>query len=943
MKKLSLHLAIASVILAGCSYEPVKQALNPKVSVSAVQSTPLPLRTDIEQGVLDNGMKYIVLPNAEPANRVSIQLIVHAGSLDEADDQKGIAHLVEHMAFNGTDKFPGNSIIEHQESLGMVFGRDVNAMTEYSTTSYYLNLPDNSDRILDDAFDMLSQQVSALTFDPLELEKERPVVEEEWRRSLSMMGRLGTANRKITLAGSRFSEREPIGDMELVRHIGADRIKAFYDDWYHPNNMTLLVVGSIDKTQVEKRLEKYFAPLPSATLPSRSNLTIPLAESLTFETIADDEITTEVFSVNLRSEQPEAHTEEALKAQLISALALTMLDSRLQVQYQTEGDYVSKLVASSTPLATGYSNERVMAILKDGNYQQGLKELFTEISRYAAHGFSQRDLDTARKGFATRYKAMADNQKTAKNRSLMMGLFNQIRAQKPLMHTTDFNNIVQRLLPEITLEETNQYFKQAINSKAPLVIAQINRKNRDKQPDQTVVQSLWQTSLRNPPPALVQQTVSKTLFDQQPPAAEVVSHEQEGDIHKWTLANGAQIWFQKSDKANQQVQLRWQGFGGTMQLPVSERRAATLATRNLASFGYAGMDAEALSIINADHNLRLITYVDLTRQGVFGSAGSDSLEVWLQNLNLMLTQPQVDPAIWKAKQTFLARSLDRRQDNPSSQFSEQIDRLRFVNSPSLQPITSEELLGINAKQMLAAYRSLFGTAAGHQLVVIGDVEANEVIDLASRYLGRLPAGTVHEEPRLPKLATGKHRVLVEGGQEPQGVTSVLFNADYPFSQEARNQAYLLTRIVSLRMREQLREEAGGVYTSSFGIQLERARQQAYGMVSYSHQPERADELKQMALAIIADVAAKGITQEELNTIREQILSGLKPEVITDRDRYRWLTQMAADDEFLELPDSYLEWLNQVTPAQLEPMASSILRTGNVIDALLLPEKKNSNG
>lgn len=942
MKRLTLSVLISAALVAGCSNSGLN--LNPSTNNNGASSVlaqqPLPKRTDIQQGQLANGMKYIVLPNAEPANRISMQLIVHAGSLDEADDQKGIAHLVEHMAFNGTEQFPSNGIIEHQESLGMVFGRDVNAMTEYYTTSYYLHLPNNSDTMLDEAFNMFSQQVSALTFDQSELENERPVVEEEWRRGLNMMARLGTANRKITLKGSRFGDRDPIGDMELVRHIGADRIEAFYDDWYHPNNMTLLVVGSVTKAQVETMLGKHFAEMPAKPLPPRPDLALPLPTELIFDTIEDSEITTEVLSLNLRGEQAMPHNQAELKAELLNSITMTMLNERLRVQYQTETDYISRMVSSAMPLATGYNNNRVMAILKDGNYLNAMNELFTEVSRYAAHGFTQQDLDTARKGLSARYRAMADGQKGAKNSRQMMGLFNQIRMQKPLVEMTDFNDVAQRLMADITIDEINQHFAHVVQHRAPLVIAQINTEHSSAMPKQAEIKQLWDKAMANPPAAIAQKVLPKNLFDKAPEATKVVNHEQFEDVQKWTLANGAQVWFQHSDESANKVQLRWQGYGGTSLLPQEDRRAASLASRNLPTFGYGGFDAEALSAINADHNMQTIPYVSLTQQGIFGSTSSDAVEAWLQNVNLMLTQPQVDETIWKAKQTFMARSMDRRKDNPSSQFNEKIDRLRFENTPSQQPMTAEELRSVSAEQMLKAYKGIFGTAAGHQLVVIGDIDADTVIDLASRYLGHLPSGEAHGEPKLPKLATGKHRIVVEGGEEPQGITSVLFNADYPYSDTAKNQAYLLTRVVSLRMREKLREEAGGVYTSRFGIQLERARQQAYGMISYSHQPERADELKQMALAIVDEVAKNGITQEELDKVREQIISGLKPEAISDRDRYRWLTEMAADDNYRDLLTDYLTWLNQVTPDELLPMAQTILSTDNVIDALLLPEKKS---
>ncbi len=938
MNKLPLCALIATAILAGCSNQAVTPSPREMVTI-VTQSALLPLRTDIQQGTLANGMKYIVLPNTEPADRVSLQLIIHAGSLDEADDQKGIAHLVEHMAFNGTDRFPGNSIIKHQESLGMVFGRDVNAMTEYYTTSYYLHLPDNSDQMLDEAFNMLSQQVSALTFDPKELEKERPVVEEEWRRGLNMRSRLGTANRKIILAGSRFGDRNPIGDMELVRHIGADRIEDFYNDWYHPNNMTLLVIGSVDKSQVELLLSKYFADMPAKLLPARPDLTVPLPQQLQFDTIEDSEITTEVLWVNFRAPQTVVYTEAELKADLLNRLTMTMMDNRLRVQYQTESDYVSRMMASAMPLATGYSNNRVMAILKDGHYVEVIEELFTEISRYVAYGFSQRDLGTARKGLAARYQTMADGQNSAKNSLYMMRIFNQIRMQKPLVKMSDFNDVAQRMMAEIRIEDVNQHFQQVVSQRAPLVIAQINTNNADVQPSVTQIEQLWHTALANPPEEIAQQVVPNSLFDKVPAATEVVDHQQFGEVQKWTLANGAQVWFQYSDKSIKQVQLRWQGFGGTMLLPQVDRRAASQMVRNLPTFGYGGFDAEALLSINADHNMRLYPYVELSRQGVFGSASQDSVEEWLQNLNLILTAPQVDRKIWQAKQTFMARNIDRRRDSPSTQFREHIDRLRYVNTPSMQPMSADGLRGIRPEQLLRAYKTIFGSADGHQLVVVGDIEAKRVIDLANRYLGHLPAGKVHNEPTLPPLATGKHRVLVEGGEEPQGMTRVLFNIDYPHSIQAEYQAEVLTRIVSLRMREQLREKAGGVYSTRFAIKLERARQQAYGMIRYSHQPERADELKKMALAITTDVATNGVTQAELDIIREQLISGLDLEAISTRDRYRWLTEMAADDHYRDLPGTYLAWLNKVTPADLQPMASTVLSTGNVIDALLLPEKK----
>ena len=353
--------------------------------------------TDIQPYTLKNGLSTFVIHNKNDysKNEVDLRLLIRAGSLQENDNERGYAHFVEHMAFNGTTDFPSNDIIEHQESLGMVFGRDVNAMTEYYTTSYYLHLPNNSDKMMDEGFHMLSQQASALTFDSEELEKERPVVEEEWRSGRHMMGRIGSANREILLANSRFGEREPIGDMELVRHVDAERIKAFWQDWYHPNNMTLLVVGATNKQQVETMLKRYFAPLAAKTLPARQDLTVPLVNQLSLDVIADKEITTEVLSFNFTEREAIPTTEDELRISLVNQLTIDVFNKRLREQYKLEGKNISKLVAMSRPLATGYRNNRLMAILTSDNYVAATQEVFTQMNRFAEHGFAQGDLDFA--------------------------------------------------------------------------------------------------------------------------------------------------------------------------------------------------------------------------------------------------------------------------------------------------------------------------------------------------------------------------------------------------------------------------------------------------------------------------------------------------------------------------------------------------------------------
>ncbi|CAH0533202.1 hypothetical protein VST7929_01064 [Vibrio stylophorae] len=936
MKYTSLLLA-ACLALAGCQQLGIESGIGQH---SALQDAPLAKRADMVQGQLANGMRYIFVHNDRPSDRVSLQLIVHAGSLDEADDQQGIAHLVEHMAFNGTTDFPANTLIEHQESLGMVFGRDVNAMTEYYTTSYFLHLPNNSEKMMDEGFRMLSQQASALVFDQAELEKERPVVEEEWRRGRNMMARLGSANRKILLAGSRFGERDPIGDMDLVRHVDASRIEAFWQDWYHPNNMTLIVVGATSQREIETMLNRYFAPLEAKTLPARPDLKVTLDNTTRIEVIADPEITTEVLSFNFRQQEAQAHTQGELRAQLLNQMAIQVLNKRLREQYQVPSDAVSKMIMMAQPLATDYRNNRLMALLVDQNYQAAIDEAFMQLSRFAAHGFSQSDLDTVRQEINSRYQQMADGQRDTTNGRVMMSIFNRLRTQAPITDADEYAAVVAKLTQSITLDEINAQVAKMVVTQNPLVIAQIKPEHQSALPTAAAIDAAWQKAKANPPAATKAIEVVDRLMSDIPAPANIIAHEVKEGAQVWTLANGTQVWFLQSDDTPNQLMVRYQGWGGSQHLPKELRRSA-YQLRHISKFGYGGLNSDQLAMINAPYPNRLMTFITQDSHGFIGSSDKASFENLLQNLYLQVTKPQTDEALWKATQQLLERGIEGRLTSAEGQFNTAIDEVRYVNNPMLLTMTKEELAEINTTKLMQAWQLLFGDATGHQLIVVGNAEPEYVIGLAQRYIGQLPVKTGaqahHYAPvKLPAFAGGRHAIHIAAGKEPMGVTSLIFNRAEKYSVETENQVGLLSRIIANRMRESLREAAGGVYTVRFGIRLDRERDQAYGMVSYSHDPKRGDELKAMALAELATIQKEGVSQQELDEVIAQSKQSLVADNIGDRQRMTWLKDAAQYGDSMDPVADYVQWLDIVTPTMLNSTMRRVLNTENWIDATLVP-------
>jgi len=929
MKKV-ISLIAAACLLSACS--------NPVTNDDAkATASPLPTHPDVVQGQLDNGMQYVVLPNAHPANRISLKLVVKAGSLHEQDDQKGIAHLVEHMAFNGTALYPANSIIERQRAMGMVFGRDVNATTTYDTTSYYMHLPSDADSDLDEAVQMLAQQASALSFVQEELEKERPVVEEEWRRTLNMRSRLSNARQAITLKGSRYQQRAPIGDMQLVRHVDASRIKAFWDDWYHPNNMLLVAVGAVSEQQIRALTEKYFATLPSKPLPTAPSRKLPLANKLIFAAVSDAELSTESVSVTLRAESQQITTVEGYRQKLIAQLATYVASDSLRNQYQAGGEQLSHLSISSGAFFPGYASTSLFAIFKQANYQAGLQELFSTISRQAAHGFSMHEIAPVRDVMIQRLQnGLASIDKT-ENSQLLHKLAAKVSQQLPFTDPEQMAKLGIQLLGEIGGQEVNQYLRQSLSTRTPVIVAQVRPESRAKLPDTQRVAQLWQQALDNPPAALKGIRVDGPLFTEQLPDVEIVEHQQLNDVHVWTLANNTQIWFQPSDHSQDTLLLSWQGDSGTQALPPQLRRAAQLATRSMHRFGYAGFDPLQLEVLNAGKSINIGASVAQNQHLLAGSSNNDSYEAWLQNLYLQITQPQVDTAIWQSRKQLMTNGLRGAARSAEQQFAKQIDAQLYANNPVLQSLTEQELAGISADDLLQAWKQLYGSADGHRLIIVGNAAPEWIINTAATYIGNLPRGKAKATSALPALNSDEQVIKLQMGSEPKANSQFYWLSKADYSESLRRQLGVVSQILNIKLMQQLREQAAGVYSSRFSISADRYRQQLIGSLSYSHQPERTQELKQAALAVIAKLIEQGISEADLAQVRSQVKHSLSPENIRDSQRMTCLARSAKAKRYQVMPDDYLSWLDNLSTAQLNSLVRTYLSSQPTLEAVLLPE------
>lgn len=898
----------------------------------------LPLNSSIFFKKLDNGLETIVLENNNPANTISLKLIVKAGSMHEQEDQKGIAHLVEHMAFNGTEKYPSNTIIERQEELGMVFGRDVNASTSYEQTTYYLHLPSNDLALLDEAFLMLSQQAFALSFEQHELEKERPVVEEEWRRQLSMRARLGKERQKITMQGSRYLERSPIGDMELVRHVDASRVKAYWDDWYQPNNIQLVAVGAVTPDQIETLTRKYFGKIESKELPSKPDTTIPLREELVFQGVTDKELSTESISIIFRKKVSPLLTVNNYREQLVRELASYTASDLLRYQFQAGGEHLSHFSMMSGPSLDNHSDTRYMAVLREDNYMESLQEMLNAISRQAAYGVTDEDLSPVREVLITRLKGKLEAMNNTLNAQHLNTISRQLYKDLPLTDERKMANLGIELLNDIRLSEVNLFLKELLTQQQPMIIALVKSENLVTLPSIDTVNDAWKKQLKNPPLPVKGISVDPSLFTRDLPDVEIKSYKVQNKTHIWTLANNTEIWFEQSTKKNDQLIISWEGEGGTESLPDVLRRPAQLATQTMHRFGYAGFDPLQLEVLNAGESINLGASLNQYQHQISGSSSVESFAAWMHNFYLQITEPEVNVAIWETKKQLMLKGIKGASKSPQSQFNKQLSEVLYANNPVLQSLSEAELSVITAGQLLQAWESVYSFADNHKLLIVGNADPELIINIASRYIGNLAQGTGKVVKELPELNMQTKTLVVENGIEPKAHTQLYWVVKQEYSESLRREVSILARVMGLKLREQLREQSAGVYTSRFNITTDRHRDQLLVSLSYDHDPKRSSELKTAALRVINDVINNGITEQELNLTRNQIKKGLNPDKITDGKRLSWMRRNVRTKSFASMPEDYLHWLEGLTVEKLNRLAKTQLTIEPTIDAKLVPEK-----
>ena len=908
-------------------------------------SAPLPNDTAVRAGVLDNGLRYFVRRNVKPEKRAELRLVIDAGSVLEEEDQRGLAHLLEHMAFNGTREFAKDELVRYLESVGMRFGADLNASTGFDETIYQLTLPTDSAGVLARGVEILSEWAHAITLDSAEVARERPVVIEEWRSGQGAASRIRDQQLPIIFRGSRYATRLPIGDTAVIRRATAADLRRFYETWYRPDLMAVVVVGDVDVQETEAMIRRRFGALRArADAPPRPSAAVPGHAETLVGIATDPEETGTVVSVLYKRDPETSRTVGDTRRELVESLYDQMLNARLYELTQRPAAPFLGAGSSKGRFLRAKDAYSLGAAVADSGVLRGLEALLVEAARVERHGFTASELARAKDDLLRGMeRAYAERDKTVS--TAFVGTYVSAFLQRePYLSTADAWTLHQRFVPGITVEEVNRLARDFISDSNRVVLVSAPRNGEVRLPTEA---ELLATFARVRDVAVApydDRVVDAPLVATAPAPGRVTAARTDtaAGVTTWTLQNGVRVLVKPTRFKDDQVLLGARSPGGHSLAADRDFLSASLAASVVELGGVGAFDQIQLEKALAGKAVSVSPTIGDLEEGISGSASPRDLETMLQLVYLYFTAPRADSAAYQA---FVARArtaLENRGRSPEAAFADTLQVTLAQHHVRARPATPALLRELDLGAALRAYRDRFADAGDFTFAIVGTVDTTTLRPLVERWLGALPTAGRRETWRDVGMVPppGVVRREVRRGVEPKAETQLVFHGPAEYSFEQRYAIAALSQVLDVRLRESLREELGGTYGASVGGRLVREPRPEYSIaVSFGSAPERATELAAVVLREIDSLKTAGPRPADVANAQEILRRSM--ETGLEQNGY-WLGQLLTYDRLkLPLADIARErrYVDALTPAVIQAAARRYLDTSRYVQVTLLPESR----
>ena len=905
----------------------------------------LVLDPDVKTGKLPNGLTYYIRKNTKPEKKVQLRLAVNAGSVLEDADQQGLAHMMEHMNFNGSTHFPKNELVSYLQSIGVQFGADLNAYTGFDETVYILPIPSDDPEKVEKGFTILEDWAGNATLDVEEINKERGVVLEESRLGKGANERMGKKYYPALFNGSAYSERLPIGKDSILKNFKPESLIRFYKTWYRPDLMAVIVVGDIDPAVAEQMILKHFGHFtnPANERPRPKIIPIPERKESVSMVLSDKEQTNNILQVFNYVEKSKVITTWAdYRHSVIESIFNTLINQRYsEVTQQPNPPFLFGSTAFGG-FIRGYRSFITIAALNDKPAKDAINALVAGTESAKKYGFLQTELDRAKVSMLNQVeRAYTDRDKTESARFVQEYL-NHFLAESPAVGITNRTAFMKQILPTITLEEVNALTKNIESKQGKFALMLASEKNAATLPSNTELTSILASAHQLPVKAYEEKTVAKTLMDKIPIPGKVTKESGNTVLgtNELTLSNGVTVTIKQTDFKNDEITMDAWRLGGYYNYVIADKMNAQRSATLVQTMGVKDMSPIDLRKFMAGKSVNVHPYINSADEGIEGTSSVKDFETFLQMIHLYFTQPRKDESLFQSYVVSEKASIQNLKENPFNYFSDTLSKIMYKGNPWAaglpKPADYDQL---NLNRSFAIYKEIFGNAYGMHFTFVGNIDVNKMKPLIEMYLGSLPASP--KENKFTDVGLRPVKGVVDAtinkGLAQQSLVNVIFNGEVPYSIDGKMELQALMDVMNIKIIEKLREEMSGIYGGGMRGSLTKRPYNNYSInISFPCGPENVEKLTTALFALIKEAREKGIDQKDLDKIKETLKKQDEEQM---KQNNHWLLGLSR--AFIENDDpvSILEYpkkVNAITVQELQQLANKYFDMNNYVKAVLKP-------
>jgi len=884
-------------------------------------NTPLPTDTRIKKGVLENGMTYYLHSTDVTKNVASYYIIQNVGSILENDNQQGLAHFLEHMAFNGTENFKGKGILDTFQKKGLIFGKDINAYTSFDETVYNVDNIPTTPELIETGLQVLFDWSNHLLLTDEEIDSERGVIKEEWRTRQSGQMRILQKSLQTKLNNSKYAYRLPIGLMDIVENFEYKTLRDFYQDWYRTDLQAIAIVGDINIEEMEQKIIEKFSKIPAVENPlERVVITIPDNEVLMFEMAMDDEIATSSISFNIRHNKSLKNATVAdLKSEIITQMITGMLSNRIsELAQDSTATFVGARVQYTNSWARMHKEFSMNISPKPNQQKAAFRAILTEVNRAAKFGFTSSEIERTKAQFINYYENQIVKIDDASHRKIIQSIQKNYLTNTPIIDLVKKFELVKTIFNSLNPEEIQARLQEMYAQKNRYIIVTgvSGRENMTKEDAIEIISAVENDTTIE---AYTEESEGKSLMDGvilKP--GKIISTEDNKEINAttFTLSNNIKVHYTFVNKNKNDVKLQAISDGGKSLIAI-ENYASNEFLRNLIQMSGLGefSSTDLPKILAGKSANTSISISDIT-ESISGTSSTKDVETMLQMVNLRFTLPRFDKSSYSVLMQQIDNYLIRRGANLNSKMGDSITTTLYGNmNPKKRILSKEYISEASFEKMKLIYKERFSNAADFEFFIVGDVKQEDLLPLLEKYIASIPTSTMKEnwiDTNTNWVGKTIDKDIYLEMEDPKASVRLAIKNSIKYSLKEEYLMKTLGDILQLRLTNSLREEEGGTYgASTRGTLLKEPKQEAYLSISFDCNPDKVENLLKIVNAEIQAIKDGTIQQEDLDKTLTNYLK--------DREE-----QKNYNSYNMSLLKNYvLEGFNMNDPANFETIIKSI--------------------